>query len=141
MVIVRRTALLLVFMLIAVVAAAQSVTPIRYTLRFSAPQTNYLDVEAIVPTGGQPSIEMLMGVGTPGSYLIREYERNVEEVTAFDGNKALAIEKPLKNRWRITTDGSRELRLTYRVYAHEMTVRNNWVEADLARITGRPSLM
>ena len=137
----RRVAALVALVLVAASASAQSLAPIRYTVRFTAPQTNYLDVEAIVPTGGQPSIEMLMAVWTPGSYLIREYERNVEDVKAFDGNKALDVEKPVKNRWRILTGGAKDVRLTYRVYSHEMTVRNNWVEADFAMINGAPTFM
>src|SRR5215471_1136043 len=139
--IVRRAAALLTLLLVAATAPAQPLPPIRYTLRFPAPQTNYLDVEAIVPTGGQTSIEMLMAVWTPGSYLIREYERNVENVKAFDGATPLAVEKPVKNRWRITTGGAKDVRLTYRVYAHEMTVRSNWVEADFAMVNGAPTFM
>ena len=140
----RRLATLLAVLFVAFAAAdvsAQPLAPIRYTIRFPAPETNYFDVEAIVPTGGQPSIEMLMAVWTPGSYLVREYERNVEGVKAFDGSRALAVDKPVKNRWRIATGGARDVRLAYRVYAHEMTVRNNWVEADFAMINGAPTFM
>jgi predicted metalloprotease with PDZ domain len=72
---------------------------------------------------------------------VREYERNVESVKAFDGTKPLAIDKPRKNRWRIETGGAKEIRLTYRVYAHEMSVRTNWVEADFALINGAPTFM
>ena len=114
---------------------------IRYTLRFPAPQTNYLEVEALVPTDGRASIEMFMAVWTPGSYLIREYERNVEGVAATAGGTALAVEKTVKNRWRIATGGAREVTLTYRVFSHEMTVRSNWVEADFAMINGAPTFM
>ena len=64
---------------------AQTREAIRYTLRFPAPQTNYVEVEAIVPTDGRPSIDLMMAVWTPGSYLIREYERNVEAVQASAG--------------------------------------------------------
>jgi predicted metalloprotease with PDZ domain len=137
----RRAAVLVALLLTAIDASAQPPAPIRYTVRFPAPQTNYLEVDAIVPADGRASIEMLMAVWTPGSYLIREYERNVEDVKAFDGGTALAIDKPVKNRWRIATGGAKEIRLTYRVYAHEMTVRNNWVEADFAMINGAPTFM
>jgi predicted metalloprotease with PDZ domain len=122
-------------------AGAQTREAIRYTLRFPAPQTNYVDVEAIVPTDGRPSVEMMMAVWTPGSYLIREYERNVEAVKASAGTRALPIDKTTKNRWRIAAGGAREVTLTYRVYSHEMTVRNNWVEADFALINGAPTFM
>src|SRR5919108_3683509 len=99
--------------------------PIRYTLRFPAPQTNYVEVEALLPSEGRSSIDVMMAVWTPGSYLIREYERNVESVTAAANGRQLAVEKRAKNRWRIQTDGGREVTLRYRVYCHEMTVRTN----------------
>src|SRR5688572_9639967 len=90
-------------------AAAQprmSSEPITYTLRFPAPATHYVEVEASVPAG-QPSIELMMAVWTPGSYLVREYERHVESVTARgpDG-AALTVAKSRKNRWRIETSGA-----------------------------------
>src|SRR4029077_16765687 len=80
--------------------------PIAYTLRFPAPQTHYVEVEARIPTGGRAEVELAMAVWTPGSYLVREYARNVEEVTAatLSANGAgapLAVEKTTKNHWRI----------------------------------------
>ena len=121
---------------LAVPAGAQTREAIRYTLRFPAPQTNYVEVEAIVPTDGRPSVDLMMAVWTPGSYLVREYARNVEALQATAGSRALPIEKATKNRWRVTTGGAREVTLTYRVYSHEMTVRNNWVEAGFAMLNG-----
>jgi predicted metalloprotease with PDZ domain len=54
--------------------------PIRYTLSFTAPHTHYVEVRAEVPTSGRREVELMMAVWTPGSYLIREYERHVENV-------------------------------------------------------------
>jgi predicted metalloprotease with PDZ domain len=137
-----RSCLLLVLSLTLVgPAAAQTREAIRYTLRFPAPQTNYVEVEAIVPTEGRPSIDMMMAVWTPGSYLIREYERNLEAVKAASGSRNLSIEKTTKNRWRIVTGGAREVTVTYRVYCHEMTVRNNWVDIDFAMLNGAPTYL
>jgi predicted metalloprotease with PDZ domain len=136
-----RLAILLVVVAPAAPAWAQRPAPIRYTLSFPAPQTNYLDVEAIVPTDGKPSVEMFMAVWTPGSYLVREDDHNVEGVSATAGGRPLAIEKPVKNRWRITTAGAREFTVKYRVYSHEMTVRSNWVDVDFAMINGAPTYL
>ena len=85
--------------------AAQAPEPIRYTLRFPAPQTHYVEVEAVYPTGGRPQVELFMAVWTPGSYLVREYERHVEGVTArsADGRSAIRredAEEPLADRRR-----------------------------------------
>jgi len=120
---------------------AQALEPIRYTLRFPAAHTHYVDVEASIPTAGRPDVEVYMATWTPGSYLIREYERNVEAVTASAGTRNLAVEKSKKNRWKITTGSAASVTLRYKVYSHEMTVRNNWVEAGFAMINGAPTFL
>jgi predicted metalloprotease with PDZ domain len=123
-------------------AAAQTLEPIRYIVSFPAPHTHYVEVEASYPTEGRPSIDLMMAVWTPGSYLIREYERHVEALSAADPARApLAVEKTRKNRWRVTTNGARTVWVRYRVYAHEMTVRTNWVDEEFAMINGAPTFI
>ena len=122
--------------------SAQSLEPIRYTVSFPAPHTHYLEVEASYPTEGRQSIDLMMAVWTPGSYLIREYERHVEGLTAADPARALlAIEKTRKNRWRVTTNGASTVWVRYRLYAHEMTVRTNWVDDEFAMLNGAPTFI
>jgi predicted metalloprotease with PDZ domain len=122
--------------------SAQSPEPIRYTLRFPAPHTHYLEVEAVYPTGGRPQVDLMMAVWTPGSYLVREYERHVEGLSAKGGDgRTLSAMKPAKNRWRVETGGARSISVSYRVYGREMTVRNNWVEAGFAMLNGAPTFI
>src|SRR5687767_14357466 len=121
--------------------AQASLDPIRYTLRFPAPHTHYVEVEAAITSGGRPQVEVYMATWTPGSYLIREYERHVEAVTANAGARSLNVEKSTKNRWRITTGGAANVTLRYKVYSREMTVRNNWVESAFAMINGAPTFL
>jgi predicted metalloprotease with PDZ domain len=120
---------------------AQALDPIRYTLRFPAPHTHYVEVEAAIPTAGRAEVEVYMATWTPGSYLIREYERNVEAVSAAAGTRALTVAKSTKNRWKITTGGAPAVTLRYKVYSREMTVRNNWVEAGFAMLNGAPTFI
>jgi predicted metalloprotease with PDZ domain len=120
---------------------AQALEPIRYTLRFPAPHTHYVEVEAAIPTAGRAEVEVYMATWTPGSYLIREYERNVEAVTAAAGTRAVAVAKSTKNRWKIATGGATNVTLRYKVYSREMTVRNNWVEAGFAMLNGAPTFI
>lgn len=122
--------------------ALPSATPIRYTLRFPAPATHYVEVEACVPTDGRAEVELMMAVWTPGSYLVREYARNVETVRAnADDGRELAVTKVAKNRWRVGTGGAAEIRMRYRVFAHEMSVRTNWVEDGFAMLNGAPTFL
>jgi len=126
-------------------AAAHAQTapePIRYALSFPAPQTHYVEVTATVPTGRRADVDLMMAVWTPGSYLVREYERNVEAVTALGADgRVLDVDKSKKNHWRVTTDGSPTVTLKYRVYCREMSVRTNWVEADFAMLNGAPTFI
>jgi predicted metalloprotease with PDZ domain len=85
--------------------AVQALEPIQYTLRLPAPATHYIDVEARLPTSRKPAVELMMAVWTPGSYLVREFARHVEEVRASDASgHALTLEKTRKNRWRVQTE-------------------------------------
>jgi predicted metalloprotease with PDZ domain len=115
---------------------------IRYALTFPAPHTHYLEVRADVPTSGQDTIELLMAVWTPGSYLVREFARHVEGVAAEGPTGVtLAVKKSAKNRWRIATGGAPAITVTYRVYCREMSVRTNWIEAGFAMLNGAPTFL
>lgn len=116
--------------------------PISYTLRFPAPQTHYVEVEASVPTDGLPSVELTMAVWTPGSYLVREYSRNVESVSALtEKGEVLPVEKTAKNHWRIATRKAHRIAVRYRVYSREMSVRTNWIDADFALLNGAATFL
>ncbi len=116
--------------------------PIRYTLTFPAPHTHYVHIRAEIPSAGRESIELSMAVWTPGSYLVREFSRHVEAVTAESpGGSTLRVEKTAKNRWRVGTDGAPTVIVSYRVYGREMSVRTNWIESDFAFINGAATFL
>lgn len=123
-------------------SAAQTLDPIRYTISFPTPQAHYVDVEGVFPTEGRPSIDLMMAVWTPGSYLIREYAQHVEGLTAASStHTALPVAKTRKNRWRVNTGGAPAVSLRYRVYSHEMSVRTNWVDEEFAVLNGAPTFI
>ncbi len=134
--------LLLLTALLPMTTSASAPEPIRYTVRFPAPQTHYAEVTADLPTGGEKSIDLFMAVWTPGSYLVREYARNVEGISALGhGGTPLGVEKTRKNRWRVWTQGAARVSVRYRVYCHEMTVRTNWVDENFALLNGAPTFI
>jgi predicted metalloprotease with PDZ domain len=123
-------------------ALAQTAAPIAYTVRFPAPHTHYVSIEASLPTGGRQQIELMMPVWTPGSYLVREFARHVEALSArTPAGEALTVEKSRKNRWRVTTGGAPRIEVSYQVYGREMSVRTNWIEADFAMLNGAPTFL
>lgn len=87
-------------------------------------------------------LDFRMPVWTPGSYLIREFAKNTQEVAAHDAQqKPLPFKKVNKNTWRVQTAGSGQVTLSYRVYANELSVRTSHVDASHANINGTSVFM
>lgn len=83
----------------------------------------------------QHQLELFLPVWTPGSYMVREYQRHIENFAATDAVTGKAIEwrKTSKNRYRLApTPAVRALRLRYDVFAHELSVRTADVTEDHA---------
>lgn len=107
-------------------AAAGSRPDISYTVSMSQPSTHLLEVEMRVRWNEMPrALELKMPVWTPGSYLIREYARHVQDFQVRTERAPLTWRKINKNTWQIDSEGTREVIATYRVYANELTVRTN----------------
>ena len=103
----------------------------------SKPWTHLLEVEMQITVPANLNVpnetSLIMPVWTPGSYLVREFERHVQDFAATDANgNALAWSKVDKNTWRVVTRGARSWKATYRVYANELTVRTNELNSDHA---------
>ena len=96
-----------------------------YRIEMPSPHRHLFDV-VFTATGPLPeSVELRMPVWTPGSYLVREFGRHVQDFAPDAAGRALAWAKTDKNTWRVETGGARELRVRYSVYANELSVRTN----------------
>ena len=109
---------------------------IAFTVSMPKPHTHMLEVEIHIKRGPAVRSEedvLVMPVWTPGSYMIREFERHVQDFSATDASgRPLEWEKINKDSWRVKTNGSRDWRATYRVYANELSVRTSELNSDHA---------
>ncbi|MCA1608680.1 MAG: PDZ domain-containing protein, partial [Acidobacteria bacterium] len=98
------------------------------------PATHLLEIEMDVAWDQMPStLDLKMPVWTPGSYLIREYARHVQDFAVKNARgTGLRWEKINKNTWRVNTARAKSIVVTYRVYANELTVRTNELNDDHA---------
>jgi predicted metalloprotease with PDZ domain len=109
----------------AVPAGAPEIT---YAVSMPRPHTHLFEVEARLryAAPAPAAVEFVMPVWTPGSYLVREFERHVQDFAADDGaGRALRWTKVNKNTWRVESGGAREVRARYSVYANELSVRTS----------------
>jgi predicted metalloprotease with PDZ domain len=78
---------------------------------------------------------------TPGSYLIRDYARFLDRLTAVDADgQPLALEKLDKQRWRLAA-GRGGATVSYRLFCNELTVRTNHVDAGSAHLVGAATFL
>ena len=121
---------------------AAVVPTLRYTLAMPLPQSHYFEVKMAL--GGFPAdyTDVKMPVWAPGSYLVREYAKNVEDFQAqTSGGQALAVEKINKNTWRVRHPKQASFRVSYRVYAFELSVRTSFIDADHGYLNGSSVFM
>lgn len=108
---------------------------IHFQLSFTEPQAHYVDVNLMISGFAGQSIDLKMPVWTPGSYLIREFSRNVEQVIAKNKeDQEIDIFKINKNTWRLENVQD-EIIISYRVYSFEKSVRTNFIDHTHAFIS------
>ncbi len=116
---------------------AQALEPIIYNLTVPAPDKHIVEVEAIVPAGKRPSIEIMMATWSPGFYRVEDYAKRVQGISArtTDGLE-LEVEATRKNRWRIQTRGGLKIVVYYRLHCEQSSVTTNYVGDELGVING-----
>lgn len=108
-------------------------TPINFEVSFKEPQAHYVEVQMEIKDISADYIDVKMPVWAPGSYLVREFSRNVEGFQAKSvSGSDLSIQKLTKNTWRILTGKEKTALINYRVYAFEVSVRTSFVDASHA---------
>ena len=79
---------------------------------------------------------------SPGSYLMREYGRNVRRITARDeAGKELPVQQRDKNTWAVQKGEATEISLVYEIYCHELTVRTSHLDNEHAFLHGPSTFM
>ncbi|WP_287129482.1 M61 family metallopeptidase [Candidatus Cyanaurora vandensis] len=99
-----------------------------YTIAMPDPKNHYFDVTVQVAQAPAQPLQWVIPVWTPGSYLVREFARHVQEVQAVDGQgQTLTVTKLNKNTWQVPATSTGNVTLKYRVYANELTVRTSYL--------------
>lgn len=106
---------------------------IHFQLSFPEPQTHYVEIlMKIKGVSSNDYIDIKMPVWTPGSYLVREYSKNVERLHVLsEDTETIITEKTNKNTWRIYNYGQ-DVIVHYAVYAFEPSVRTSFIDNSRA---------
>lgn len=107
---------------------------VRYVVSMPEPHSHLLHVRVEL-SGLAGPVRLAMPVWTPGSYLVREFSRHVQDLTA-DG----PCRRVDKRTWEVMPTGGAAT-VTYRVYANEPSVRTNHLDGSHAFIASAATFM
>jgi len=116
---------------------------IEYKISMLNPLTHYFQIEILLKGNNENFVDFKMPVWTPGSYLIREYPKNLSGFEALDGKngRKLEFEKTNKNTWRVQHNKASEVLIKYNVYAFDGVVRMSYLDDSHAFIMANTVLM
>lgn len=110
---------------------------IHHKLSMPEPQTHYFHVELELTDFSEDELVLSLPTWTPGSYLIREYSKNLNLVRAKDENgKKLEVVKKAKNKWLINKKDAQKVVINYEVYAFDLTVRTSFLDLTHGYLNG-----
>ncbi len=96
---------------------------IHYKIGSSHPAAHYFDIDLHIPHPDPQGQVLRLPAWIPGSYMIRDFARNIIELKARGGERPLAISQLDKSSWQLAAcEGAVDI--SYRVYAWDLSVRS-----------------
>lgn len=106
---------------------------VRYQLSLLDPVSHYYQVRIEFTPWSSAPIELQLPAWIPGSYMIRDFARNVQRFQATDSQGALSWQQLNKQLWQVNHQGL-PVRIEYLVYAFDLSVRANYFNDEVAVI-------
>ncbi|ARV62829.1 peptidase M61 [Nostocales cyanobacterium HT-58-2] len=114
----------------------QTAPTIHYRVAMPKPETHLFEVTLRLAGYLSPVLDLKLPVWTPGSYLVREYARHLQDFAAFGDDKPLNWQKISKNHWQVETGNASQVTISYRIFANELSVRTNHLDSTHGYFNG-----
>ena len=108
---------------------------IHYEVKLKSPQAHLFQVVLDVPDPDPAGQLVSLPAWIPGSYMIRDFARNIVTLSALTGQQQLHVDKIDKQTWRVAPCGG-ALQIIYDVYAWDLSVRGAYLDLSRGFITG-----
>jgi predicted metalloprotease with PDZ domain len=110
-------------------------TAIHYTVEAADLHAHLFRVTLTIP---EPTAQQTVSlpVWIPGSYLVREFAKNLQNLTGKQGRRSVALTQHDKCTWAIACKPDQPLVLSYEVYAFDNSVRTAWLDSQRGFFNG-----
>jgi predicted metalloprotease with PDZ domain len=113
---------------------------VRYRVFPQTPNAHLFRVELEIDVPSPQGLDLAMPAWLPGSYMIREFAKNVVGLNAFSDEKPIRAIKADKQTWQIRS-GEAPLRVAYEVYCNELSVRSAYLDSSRGFFNGANILL
>ncbi len=102
----------------------------KYIVSYTKPHYHFVDIEFITDVKEAETLIQLPA-WRPGRYELGNFAKNVQKWKAFDekGN-ALPFEKVSKDRWKVQTEGRKQLHVKYNYYALDLNAGSTFLDVS-----------
>ncbi|MEO7547445.1 MAG: peptidase M61, partial [Ramlibacter sp.] len=109
--------------------------PVHYRVEAADPHAHLFRVTLTI---AQPaaSQRVSLPVWIPGSYLVREFSKNLQRLSARQEGRHLQLQQLDKCNWQVDCSASSPLVLAYEVYAFDNSVRTAWLDSQRGFFNG-----
>ncbi|HUH87434.1 MAG TPA: PDZ domain-containing protein [Pusillimonas sp.] len=111
------------------------IEPILYSLTPVDPAGHRFRVELRIALPNPAGQELTLPAWIPGSYLVRDFSRQIETINARSGSKPVAVRKTGNHSWQCDPC-SGALQIEYTVYAWDLSVRGAHLDETHAFFNG-----
>jgi predicted metalloprotease with PDZ domain len=103
--------------------------PVHYLVEAANPQAHLWRVTLSIekPTRQQT---LSLPVWIPGSYMVREFSKHLQNLQASQGGKPCVVTQLDKCTWQVKSAAGKPLEISYEVYAFDHSVRTSWLDAQ-----------
>ena len=90
-----------------------------------------------------PAAQQLVSlpVWIPGSYLVREFAKNQQELNARQNGQPIAVQQLSKHQWQLDCSANAPVELSYLVNAYDTSVRTAWLDQRRGFFNGTSLLL
>ena len=96
---------------------------IKYTVNLYKPHAHIFKVTLEINTPNKAGQILSLPAWIPGSYMIRDFAKNIISINAFSNNKLINIKKLDKSTWQVEAINT-AISIEYEVYAWDLSVRS-----------------
>ena len=110
-------------------------TPLHYRIE---PAELHAHLFHVTLTIAQPAAQqrVALPVWIPGSYMVREFAKNLQNLRATQGRRSVLVQQLDKATWQVDATPGKPLVLSYAVYALDNSVRTAWLDASRGFFNG-----